>query len=103
MKNTADLKIGLKMYSETENSLLIDVRSEGEYADGHVGGSLNIPLDKLPKAVMDGELPKEKTLFVYCRSGARSSQAVSQLKRMGYTSVVNIGGILDYTGEIERG
>lgn len=101
MKNTADLKTGLKMYSETENSLLIDVRSEGEYADGHVGGSLNIPLDKLPKAVMDGELPKEKTLFVYCRSGARSKRACIFLDKSGYETV-NIGGVLGYDGPLEK-
>ena len=46
--------------------------------------------------------PKDTPLFVYCHSGARSSQAVRALTRMGYNNVKNIGGIAAYTGEVER-
>ena len=42
-------------------------------------------------------------LFVHCRSGARSSRAVAELRRMGYRNAVNIGGMLDYHGEVEQG
>ena len=45
---------------------------------------------------------KDTPLFVYCHSGARSSQAVGQLARMGYTRVKNIGGIAAYQGKVER-
>ena len=63
MKTTADLKEGIKLMESTDNSMLLDVRSPGEYSEGHLKGSINIPLDTLPKAVMDGLIPKDKTLF----------------------------------------
>ena len=76
--------------------ILLDVRTHEEFLQGHIPGAINIPLDTLAKA----SIPSGK-LFVYCRSGARSAQAVRFLKTQG-KDAVNIGGILQYHGAIER-
>jgi rhodanese-related sulfurtransferase len=72
---------------------LIDVRTSGEFKDGHVKGAVNIPLNTLPQKY-SGMLPnKEQTIFVICLSGARASDATDFLKKAGYTNVHNIGGV----------
>ena len=86
----------------TKGAILLDVRSEEEYRGGHIGGSRNIPVEKIDNAV---NLLHDKSapVFVYCQSGARSRKAVSQLKKLGYTEVYNIGGIEQYQGQLQRG
>jgi len=79
---------------------VIDVRTPDEYRAGHIPGSRNIPLnriDEIEEVVPD----HDAKLFVYCLSGARSASACAVLARMGYTNVVNIGGIANWRGEIE--
>ena len=71
------------------NSALLDVRTTGEYKMGHVSGTLHIPLDQLRERI--GELPKEKTLYVYCQSGMRSYLACRILKKNGF-SCCNVAG-----------
>ena len=96
-----DLQAGLQAYRATPGALLLDVRTEGEYRGGHIPGSRNLPLAALggAAAVAPG---KDTPLFVYCFSGARSRQAVSGLKHMGYTHVTDLGGINRYHGRMER-
>jgi phage shock protein E len=97
-----DFAAGLQEYRDTDGAMLLDVRTKEEYRDGHIKGSVNIPLQRIDTA--DGKIKdKDKPLYVYCLSGARSSQAVLQLRSMGYTKVVNIGGIGGYRGKIVRG
>lgn len=89
---------GVKKFRQTPNAILLDVRTEEEYSETHIDGSTNLPLQKIEMAtsiITD----KNKPLFVYCRSGVRSAKAVEILKRMGYTNVNDIGGILDYREE----
>ena len=96
-----DINQGVEEYRAREGAVLLDVRTPEEYREGHIPGSVNVPLqsiDKVASALAD----KTKTVFVYCRSGARSSQAVAFMKQMGYTEVHNIGGILDYNGKVEK-
>lgn len=93
---------GVKEFHETPDAVLLDVRTSQEYAEGFIPDSVNLPLNELSKIaqiVPDQDTP----LFVYCRSGARSGQAVSYLKQAGYRFVKNIGGIADYHGKVERG
>ena len=96
-----DINKGLKEYAETENAVLLDVRTPQEYREGHIPGSKNVPLQQLDKisSVADN---KNIPLFVYCHSGGRSRQAASMLQHMGYTNVQNIGGIAAYQGKVER-
>ena len=98
--DTEIINEGVNAYENTPGALLIDVRMPEEYEEGHIPGSKNIPLSSIREVSSladDFELP----LFVYCRSGARSSRAVYALKAMGYTNVKNVGGISAYTGKLE--
>lgn len=84
-----------EIMQKDKNSILIDVRSKQEYAEGHLPASINIPLYELEYQV--SKLPKDKktTVIVYCASGHRSKQAKEKLKRMGYTSVYGLKNGLD--------
>ena len=96
-----DINTGIEQFHNTPHGVLLDVRTRQEYADGHIPGSLNIPLDRIDSA-LEAIPNKETPVFVYCLSGGRSGQAVAHLKKMGYTDVVNIGGISNYQGKRER-
>jgi len=69
--------------------VVVDVRGPREYRRGHVEGAVNIPVDDLRERL--GELPKDRPVFVYCKSGMRSSRAAHLLEGMGF-AVVNMGG-----------
>ena len=93
-----DINKGVEEWKNTENAVLLDVRTEGEYADRHIGGSVNIPLDRLD--TIGGRVPNKATpIFVHCLSGGRSASAAAYLKRNGYSRVYDIGGINAYRGE----
>lgn len=98
---TADINDGVADYKKTKGSVLLDVRTEEEYREGHIEGSINLPLGRINEI---GGIVKDKDtpLFVHCLSGARSGQAVSYLKQSGYTNVKNIGGIGSYRGKVVR-
>ena len=95
-----DIDQGVKEFRETSGAVLLDVRTPQEYQEGHIPGSINVPLQSLSTA---DQIPagKNTPLFVYCRSGARSGQAVRLLAQMGYTGAKNIGGIAAYKGKVE--
>lgn len=97
----SDINQGIQDFRNASDALLLDVRSPQEYREGHIPGSENIPLqviDKLPSVVEN----RDKELFVYCYSGARSREAVKVLRQLGYSQVHNIGGIAAYSGKVER-
>lgn len=76
--------------------VVIDVRTPHEFADGHIHGAINIPLDQLDKRI--GALPgidKSSRILVYCRSGRRSELATEILQKHGYRHVSNAGGYGD--------
>jgi len=75
-------------------ALLLDVRSRGEYAGGHVDNSKNIPLDELSNSLK--KLDKEKSYVVVCASGMRSGRAVSLMKQNGFTNCYNGGSWLNF-------
>jgi rhodanese-related sulfurtransferase len=74
--------------------ILVDVRTPGEYSEGHVPGAVNIPLDELPGRVGELEQYKEGEVHLVCRSGARSSKAAQLLAGEGYQAVNVAGGTL---------
>lgn len=96
-----DINQGVKEYGGLEGAVLLDIRTPQEYHEGHIPGSINIPLQSLSTA---DQIPvgKDAPLFVYCYSGSRSAQAVRLLTGMGYTNIKNIGGIAAYKGKVER-
>ena len=75
-----------------DGALLVDVRTPGEYRGGHIEGAVNIPLDQVQRRVNEfGE--RDKPVVVYCRSGARSGNALRILESQGFTHVYNLGGM----------
>ena len=82
--------------------ILLDVRTEKEFAAGHIKGAILIP-DYEIKLRAEKELPdKAKTILVYCRSGRRSKLAARDLAELGYTDVLEFGGIIDWKYGIEK-
>jgi len=96
-----DINAGVRQFQQTPGAVLLDVRTPQEYAQGHIPGSKNVPLQGLGR-VRSVAQDENTPLFAYCYSGARSRQAASILQSMGYTSVINIGGISNYQGKVER-
>ncbi|MFZ7116060.1 MAG: rhodanese-like domain-containing protein [Bacteroidota bacterium] len=88
------LGLGAKVdYAELvqQGAIVLDVRTKGEYAGGHIKGSVNIPVDQLSKNL--SKFPdKNKPIITCCASGMRSASALSILKSNGYTQVHNGGG-----------
>ena len=95
-----DINQGVNEYRQQEGAVLLDVRTPQEYRDGFIPGSKNVPLQAIDKVESVVE-NKDTALYVYCYSGARSRQAVSLLRHMGYSDVNNIGGIAAYRGKVE--
>ncbi len=95
-----DINAGVEEYRNNPGALLVDVRGADESRQGHIPGSVNLPLPSLSGRKSIG-VGKDSPVYVYCLSGARSSQAAAILQRMGYNNVKNIGGIAGYKGEVE--
>lgn len=72
-----------------EGAFLVDVRTPGEFADGNVKGSVNIPLDNLTMEI--AKFRDKKNIIVFCRSGNRSGMAKSLLEQQGFKNVINGG------------
>jgi len=89
---------------ETEsNYIILDVRTPEEFAEKHIPHAINIPNETIGTAEIP-ELPdKGQLILVYCRSGNRSKQASEKLVRLGYTNIVEFGGINDWPGETVSG
>ena len=88
------------MMAKENGYIILDVRRPDEIAEGHIPGAINVAnetigTDEIP------ELPdKDQLIMVYCRSGRRSKEAAEKLVKLGYTNIVEFGGILDWKGEI---
>ena len=89
------------MMEQESDYIILDVRRPDEFAAGHIPGAINVPNETIG-TVEISELPdKNQLIMVYCRSGRRSKEAAGKLVKLGYTNIVEFGGILDWEGEIE--
>jgi phage shock protein E len=77
--------------------LLLDVRTPAEFSGGHIPGAVNIALQNLPQRL--AELPKDRPLVIYCRSGNRSRQAQQYLAQAGFTNTFDLGGIIAWQAQ----
>ena len=101
--DTAYRQIGMqeaiRIMNEETGYIILDVRRVDEFAAGHIPGAINIPNESIGTDAVP-ELPdKDQLILVYCRSGNRSKQASKKLVDLGYTNIVEFGGILDWPGE----
>ena len=93
----------IAMMGEENNYIILDVRTPEEFADKHIPDAINIPNETIGTEEIP-ELPdKEQLILVYCRSGNRSKQASDKLVNLGYTNIVEFGGINDWPGETVSG
>ena len=88
------------MMAQESDYIILDVRRPDEFAEGHIPNAINVPNETIGTAEIS-ELPdKNQLIMVYCRSGRRSKEASAKLVKLGYTNIVEFGGILDWKGEI---
>ena len=88
------------MMKKENNYIILDVRRPDEYAEGHIPGAINIPNETIGTDEPH-ELPdKSQLILVYCRSGRRSKEASEKLAKLGYTNIVEFGGIIDWKGDV---
>ena len=93
----------IAMMEEASGYVILDVRTSEEFAEKHIPNAINIPNETISTADIP-ELPdKDQLILVYCRSGNRSKQASQKLADMGYTNVVEFGGINSWPGETVSG
>ena len=89
----------VKIIEEESGYIILDVRRPDEFAAGHIPNAVNLPNENIGTTEIP-ELPnKEQMILVYCRSGRRSKEASEKLVKLGYSNVVEFGGILDWKGE----
>ena len=83
-----------------ENYVILDVRTAQEFASGHIPGAALLPNETIGTEDIPLLPDKDQLILVYCRSGNRSKQAAEKLAQLGYTNIVEFGGINSWTGEI---
>ena len=92
-----------QMLQNKEDFVLVDVREEDEYNEGHIPQSLLIPLGTIEKDFTSKVPSKDKKIVIYCRSGRRSKEAYEKIVSLGYDDVYDLGGIQDWDYEVEKG
>ena len=91
------------MMAKETGYIILDVRRPDEFAAGHIPNAINVPNESIGTSEIP-ELPdKNQLILVYCRSGRRSKEASEKLVKLGYTNIVEFGGILDWKGETVTG
>lgn len=83
-----------------ENYVILDVRTAQEFSSGHIPGAALLPNETIGTEDIPLLPDKDQLILVYCRSGNRSTQAAEKLAQLGYTNIVEFGGINSWTGEI---
>ena len=100
---------GLVSYEELQQKLndkapivLLDVRTQEEFDNGHIPGALLLPYDEIDQKAAQLLLEKEKEIIIYCRSGRRSAIAKDSLEALGYNNVKDFGGMNRWQGKVEK-
>lgn len=93
----------VEMMEKEENYIILDVRTHEEFAAGHIPGAIVIPNETIGTEEITQLPDKDQLIMVYCRSGNRSKQASDKLVKLGYTNIVEFGGINSWPGETVSG
>lgn len=92
-----------KEMMDAGDAVVLDVREQSEYDDGHIPGAVLLPVGSIDEDTAAAVIPeKSATVLVYCRSGNRSKTAAAALAELGYTDVCEFGGINTWPYEIEQ-
>ena len=94
---------GLEIAKNNPDAIIVDVRRDGEYKAGHIPGAVLLTMETITAETAAKVLPeKNQMILIYCRSGRRSKIAAQNLLDLGYTNLIEFGGILDYKGKVEK-
>ena len=88
------------MMAQETGYIILDVRRPDEFAAGHIPNAINVPNETIGTDEIPDLPNNDQLIMVYCRSGRRSKEASAKLVKLGYTNIVEFGGILDWKGEI---
>ncbi len=91
-----------EIMDENTDYIILDARTIEEYNEGHIPNAICIPNETIDESVTTKLPRKDQLILIYCRSGNRSKQAAEKLANLGYTNLVEFGGIMDWDGEIEK-
>lgn len=91
------------MMAQEQDYQILDVRTWEEYKQGHIPGAICIPNETIGTEPLPQLPDQNQLILVYCRSGNRSKQASEKLAKLGYSNVVEFGGINSWTGETVSG
>ena len=92
-----------KIMAEGEDYILLDVRTLAEFAQAHIPGAICVPNETIGDEDIPALPKKDQLILVYCRSGNRIKQAAWKLAKLGYTNVLEFGGINTWTGQTVSG
>ena len=95
-----DMQEAVKMMEAESDYIILDVRTLEEFAAGPIPDAINIPNESIGTAEIPKLPNKDQLILVYCRSGNRSKQASEKLVALGYTNIVEFGGINSWPGEV---
>ncbi len=90
----------ITMMAEQEDYIILDVRTPEEFDSGHIAHAINIPNETISATPPELLPDKGQLILVYCRSGNRSKQASAKLAELGYTNIVEFGGVNHWPGEL---
>ena len=94
---------GLEIAKNNPDAIIVDVRHDDEYKAGHIPGAVLLTMETITAETAAKVLPdKNQMILIYCRSGRRSKMAAQNLLDLGYTNLIEFGGILDYKGKVEK-
>ncbi len=91
-----------KIMDSGEDFVILDVREQDEFDEGHIAGSILIPYTEIDNKAEEMLPDKDKQILVYCRSGRRSKIAAEALSKLGYSNIKEFGGIIDWPYEVEK-
>ena len=86
----------------SQEVVVVDVRTREEYDGGHIENAVLVPNESIGSEMPEALPDKEATLLVYCRSGRRSKDAAQKLLKLGYQSVYDFGGVIDWPYELVK-
>ena len=92
----------VKIMDENKDYVIVDVRTPDEYKEGHIPNAINIPNETINETVYNKLKDKNQLILIYCRSGSRSRQAAYKMQKLGYTNLVDFGGIINWKGKPEQ-
>ena len=98
---TIDADEAQKIFADKKDYIILDVRTQEEYDKQHIPNAILLPIDEIRKGNLSVLPDKKQKILVYCLTGRRAEDASDMLAKLGYINVINFGGIVDWTGELE--